>query len=63
MPPKEPVNITNLINLEHETETALEATPDEAKSKIVLPDAQSQVINVKKQQIKIQILVYSILFY
>jgi hypothetical protein len=39
MPPKEPVKITNLINLEHETETALEAIPDEAKSKIILPDA------------------------
>jgi len=39
MPPKEPVGITNIINLEPETETALEVKPDEAKSKIILPDA------------------------
>lgn len=39
MPPKEPAGITSIINLEPETETALEAKPDEAKSKIVLPDA------------------------
>lgn len=39
MPSKEPVKVTNLINLELETETALEAQPDEAKSKIILPEA------------------------
>jgi len=39
MPPKEPAGITNVMNLEPETATALEAKPDEAKSKIVLPDA------------------------
>jgi large subunit ribosomal protein L45 len=39
MPPKEPATVTNIINLESETETALEVQPEEAKSKIVLPDA------------------------
>jgi len=39
MPPKEPAPVTNILNVEAETETALEAQPDEAKSKIVLPDA------------------------
>lgn len=39
MPPKESAPITNIITLEPETETALEAQPDEAKSKIVLPEA------------------------
>lgn len=39
MPPKEPAEVTNIVTLEPETETALEAQPDEAKSKIVLPDA------------------------
>jgi len=39
MPPKEPAAITNILNVEAETETALQAQPDEAKSKIVLPDA------------------------
>lgn len=39
MPPKEHIKITNRMVLEPETQTALEAQPDEAKSKIVLPDA------------------------
>jgi len=39
MPPKEPAPITNILNVEEETVTAIEAQPDEAKSKIVLPDA------------------------
>lgn len=39
MPPKEPASITNIINLETEAETVLETQPDEAKPKIVLPDA------------------------
>lgn len=39
MPPKEPANITNIMHFEPETETAIEAQPDEAKTKIVLPDA------------------------
>lgn len=39
MPSKEPLRLTNLINLECETETAVAAQPDEAKSKIILPDA------------------------
>lgn len=39
MPPKEPAPVTNIINLEPEIDTALEVQPDEAKSKIVLPDA------------------------
>jgi len=39
MPLKEPAPVTNIIDFEPKTETALEAQPDEAKSKIVLPDA------------------------
>jgi len=39
MPPKEPATVTNILNVEDETETALTAQADEAKSKIVLPDA------------------------
>lgn len=39
MPPKEPAPVTNIINLESEIDTSLEVQPDEAKSKIVLPDA------------------------
>lgn len=39
MPPKEPVPVTNMIKLKPEAKTSLEAQPDEAKSKIVLPDA------------------------
>lgn len=38
MPPKEHANVTNIINIEPKTETALEAQPDETKSNIVLPD-------------------------
>lgn len=39
MPPKEPAPVTNIINLESETDAALGVQPDEAKTKIVLPDA------------------------
>ncbi|KAF0773018.1 putative 39S ribosomal protein L45, mitochondrial [Aphis craccivora] len=39
MPPKEPAPVTHLLNVEAETVTAIEAQPDESKSKIVLPDA------------------------